>query len=127
MAVGTNTGKVMICSAAGLLSVLDISPSGVSSAGPDPSTSSSAGSRAKSRSGGAVQASSGDSVASTPTRGRSSLLAPWQEGPADNSRGSQQAEVLYAVQALVQRGRGFIAAGSMGDVYLIDPAGGNKG
>jgi hypothetical protein len=30
---------------------------------------------------------------------------------------------VNGVQALVQRGRGFIAAGSMWDVYLFDPSG----
>jgi hypothetical protein len=30
---------------------------------------------------------------------------------------------VNGVQALVQRGRGFISAGSMWDVYLFDPSG----
>ena len=135
LAVGTNTGKVMVCSATGLQAVHDLSPAdsrqgttaGAMSPDPQDRSTSYSGGRGKSHSG-AVQLSSPGSAAATPTRARSSIPAPWQDLPADTSkRAAQQVAGAYAVQALVQRGRGFVAAGSTGDVFLFEPASGAKG
>jgi hypothetical protein len=134
MAVGTNTGKIMVCCPTGVLSVLDISPAssrqGMPGGGTDAAAADeltpTAGSRSRSGNG-AVQSNSlsaAASPASTPKRGKSSIAAPWLDAPGDASKASTPALGQYAVQAVVQRGRGFVAAGSMGDVYLFAPGGG---
>lgn len=130
LAVGTNIGRIMICSTNSVLSVHDISPAGsgqgTSSAGTpteaEDTASHSGSSRSRSLSG-AVGASSMPSPASSPKRGKPSLVAPWQEVLKDVSKSSHPAAGVYAVQALVQCGRGFVAVGSVGDIYLFNPAG----
>jgi hypothetical protein len=130
LAVGTNIGRIMICSANSVLSVHDISPAGsgqgTSSAGTptaaEDTVSHSGSSRSRSLSG-AVLASGTSSPASSPKRGKLSLVAPWQEVLKDVNKGSQPAAGALAVQALVQCGRGFVAVGSVGDIYLFNPAG----
>lgn len=131
LAVGTNIGRIMICSANSVLSVHDISPAGsgqgTSSAGTPTAaedTVSHSGSIRSRSLCGAVLASGTSSPASSPKRGKPSLVAPWQEVLKDVSKGSQPAAAAYAVQALVQCGRGFVAVGSVGDIYLFNPAGG---
>lgn len=134
MAVGTNTGKIMVCSPTGVLSVLDISPAGsrqgtlnsAAGAGAADELTPTAGSRSRSGSGAVhpMSPSSAASPASTPKRGKSTIAAPWQDAPKEDSKVSTPALGLCAVQAVVQHGRGFVAAGSMGDVYLFAPGGG---
>jgi hypothetical protein len=128
--VGTSIGKIMICSPTGVLTMLDICPAssrqGTSSGAAAPTSApddvfSQAGSRSSSVRG-AVQAAS-PSGSSSPKRGKSSVIVPWQEVLKDADRASTAAAGAYAVQAVVQRGRGFVAAGSMGDVYLFSPLG----
>lgn len=131
--VGTSIGKIMICSSTGVLTMLDISPassrqgtsSGAAAAAPLPAPDevfSQAGSRSRSVSG-AVQAASPTSGSSSPKRGKSTVVAPWQDVLKDADKVSAAAVGAYAVQAVVQRGRGFVAAGSHGDVYLFSPPG----
>jgi hypothetical protein len=103
LAVGTSTGRIMIYSEAGLVASMDISTAADSNS----STSSSSGSSQQQQS------------PATPSRaGRPSS----QTGAAAAPRLPHSAAV-NGVQALMQRGRGFIAAGSMWDVYLFDPSG----
>jgi hypothetical protein len=132
MAVGTSIGKIMICSITGVLTMLDISPassrqgtsSGAAVAGSAPDeVFSQAGNRSRSVSGAVQAAASPSSGSSSPKRGKSSIVAPWQEVLKDADKASTAAAGAYAVQAVVQRGRGFVAAGSMGDVYLFSPLG----
>lgn len=136
LAVGTSTGKIMVCSTTGVLSVHDIAPAGSSSQDTSLSgahtphlyddTPATPGSRSRSVSGAAHTAlASPSSAAGTPKGRKSSLVPPWQEVLKEVGRASQPAAAgLYAVQAVVQRGRGFVAVGSQGDLYLFNPAGG---
>jgi hypothetical protein len=139
LAVGTSSGRIMICSPTGVLSVHDIAPPGsiqesASMAGGAVPTalaeaSSPLGSRSRSVSGAAYSMSglnSPSSAAGTPKSRKPSLIAPWQQDVVKEVGKVGQLAApagLYAVQAVVQRGRGFVAAGSMGDVYLFNPAG----
>lgn len=136
MAVGTSTGKIMVCSPTGVLSVHDIAPAGSSNQDTSlmgghspqllPDTPTTPGSRSRSVSGAVHTAlASPSSAAGTPKGRKSSIVPPWQDVLKEVGRASQQAAAgLYAVQAVVQRGRGFVAVGSLGDVYLFNPAGG---
>jgi hypothetical protein len=102
LAVGTSTGRIMVYSEAGLVASMDIS-----TAADSQSSSSSSGSNHQQH-----------SPASPSRAGRPSS----QTGAAAAPRLPHSAAV-NGVQALVQRGRGCIAAGSMWDVYLFDPSG----
>jgi hypothetical protein len=103
LAVGTSTGRITVYSEAGLVASMDISTAADSQS----SSSSSSGSNHQQH-----------SSASQTRAGRPSS----QTGAAAAPRLPHCAAV-NGVQALVQRGRGFIAAGSMWDVYLFDPSG----
>lgn len=138
LAVGTSSGRIMICSPTGVLSVHDIAPpssiqesaslagGAVPTAQADCSTPT--GSKSRSVSGAAYSLSglnSPSSAAGTPKSRKPSLIAPWQQDVVKEvGKFGQPAAAAgqYAVQAVVQRGRGFVAAGSMGDVYLFNPA-----
>ncbi|KAF6260716.1 hypothetical protein COO60DRAFT_1637364 [Scenedesmus sp. NREL 46B-D3] len=110
LAVGSSTGRIMVYSEAGLAASMDISTAG------DSQHNSSSGSSSSSSSSGSNHQQ--HSPASPSSVGRQSsetgaAAAPWLPRSA----------AVNGVQALVQRGRGFIAAGSMWDVYLFDPSG----
>lgn len=139
LAVGTSTGKVMVCSTTGVLSVHDIAPAASSSQDMSLTgahtphlpneTPTTPGSRSRSVSGAAHTAlASPSSAAGTPKGRKSSMVPPWQDVLKEVGRASQPAAAgLHAVQALVQRGRGFVAVGSLGDLYLFSPAPGGRG
>lgn len=76
------------------------------------------------------------STAADSPNNSSSGSSQQQHGPASQARSRPSSQTgagvaprlphsaaVNGVQALVQRGRGFIAAGSMWDVYLFDPSG----
>ncbi|WIA33170.1 hypothetical protein OEZ86_006317 [Tetradesmus obliquus] len=100
LAVGTSTGRIMVYSETGLVASMDIS-----TAADSPANSSSGSSQQQH--GPASQARS------RPSSQTGAVVAPRLPHSA----------AVNGVQALVQRGRGFIAAGSMWDVYLFDPSG----
>lgn len=131
MAVGTSVGTVVVCSGTAVLSSYDISPgaAGGASPAPDASNSLTGGSRTpRSVSGGVTALLSLEpaSAASTPKgRSRNSVVPPWLASPKEAGKGSPAAAAVagqHAVQAIVQRGRGFVVASSNGDIHLFDPA-----
>lgn len=102
LAIGTSTGRIMVHSEAGLVSSLDLNAP-ADQQGSKSCASSSSGTQQAPASPGKVAAAK----------------------PGSQAGASQQASphptCMHGVQALVQRGRGFVAAGSNWDVYLFDP------
>lgn len=108
LAVGTNTGKVMVFSDVGIVSSLEIS-----AADPD------SGRAAHQADPAAQQSPSAASRPSAVANSRQGMSLISGSGQAP--RPAPASATRNAVQALVQRGRGFVAAGSNWDVYLFEP------
>lgn len=111
LAVGTSTGRITVYSEGGLVAQQDIS-----SAAPLSSSG--------------KQLSEPSTALQTPrTSSRPSTIGAVKQGfnpitsavQATKSTSSAAAGEKNAVQALVQRGRGFVVAGSNFDVFFFDP------
>jgi len=95
VAVGTSTGQVLVCCDAGLLHSLDIHQPGASG--------------------------------SSALQEQRPAACPAGHGKAAGKQGSTpggklQEQRRNGVQAVVQRGRGFLVAGSWADVSMFEPA-----
>eukprot|EP00878_Enallax_costatus_P010135 GHUV01010580.1.p1 GENE.GHUV01010580.1~~GHUV01010580.1.p1 ORF type:complete len:1050 (+),score=361.27 GHUV01010580.1:412-3561(+) len=107
LAIGTNTGRILVYSEAGMVAQLDISGAPLSSSG--------------------KQQSEPNTALQTPrTPNRPSGIGSSKQGFNSVTTAVQASKPVGSgdrngVQALVQRGRGFVVAGSKWDVYLFDP------
>jgi hypothetical protein len=109
VAMGTSSGKIIVCCDAGPQCTVNINNSVFSTQG---SFNCAGG-------GIAVLARQPQDLAASPSPG----MMTNREGsiPPGSSSSYPLQPAISGVQAMVQRGRGFIVAGSLADVYMFEP------